>query len=74
MLDIGYKPNLFALAEIGGFAVPIFLSLIFTITMADTTYCGPSFFLFFRISRYILKYNDVVKFNPDYIKIVIADF
>jgi len=46
-VDVGYESNLFALAENGGFAVPIFPLLIFTKKRADTTYCGPPFLLFF---------------------------
>jgi len=46
----GYKSNLFALAESGGFAVLISPLLIFIKKIADTTYCGP---LFFHVLRYL---------------------
>ena len=35
--------------------------------IADTTYCGPPFI--FKISRYILKYNDEFQWCVDYKKI-----
>jgi hypothetical protein len=41
MVYVGYKSNLFALAESGGLAVLIFPSLLFNKKIADTTYCGP---------------------------------
>jgi hypothetical protein len=44
----GYKSNLFALAESGGFGVLISPLLIFIKKMAETTYCGPPFILFLR--------------------------
>jgi hypothetical protein len=40
----GYKSNLFAAAESGGFGVLISPLLIFIKKIADTTYCGPPFF------------------------------
>ena len=46
--DSGYKSNLGALAEIGGFGVLISPLLIFIKKIADTTYCGPPFILFLR--------------------------
>jgi hypothetical protein len=48
IVDVGYKLNLFTLAENDGFAVLIFPLLIFIKKMADTTYCGPPFILFLR--------------------------
>jgi hypothetical protein len=50
VIDFGYKSNLFALAESGGFAVLIFPLLIFTKKIADTTYCGLPFF---HVLRYL---------------------
>jgi hypothetical protein len=48
-VDSGYKSNLGALAESGGFAVLISPLLIFIKKIADTTtYCGPPFSLFLR--------------------------
>jgi len=44
MMDSGYKSNLFAAAENGGFGVLISPLLIFIKKIADTTYCGPPFF------------------------------
>jgi hypothetical protein len=48
MIGYGYKSNLFAAAESGGFAVLISPLLIFIKKIADTTYCGPPFILFLR--------------------------
>ena len=69
LFDYGYKSNLFALAKSGGLAVLIFPLLIFIKKMAGTTYCGPPFILFFKISRYIPKYKYVFMCCVGYIKI-----
>ena len=69
VLYAGYKFTLLTLSKNCGFAVPIFSLLIFSKKMADTTYCGPLFILFFKISRYIFDQNDVAKCSLDYITI-----
>jgi hypothetical protein len=48
VVQFGYKSNLFAAAESGGFAVLIFLLLIFIKKIADTTCSGPPIILFLR--------------------------
>ena len=68
-MDVGYESIILTLAKNCGFAVPIFPSLIFCKNIAGTTYCGPPFFSYFKISRYILKQNDVVKSFLDHKKI-----
>ncbi len=64
----GCKSNLFALAESGGFAGPIFPLLIF-IKKWRTQHIVVRHFSCFKISRYIQKENDEFKCYVDYIKI-----
>ena len=48
VVQFGYRSNLFAAAESGGFEVLIFPLLILIKKMADTTFCGPPIILFLR--------------------------
>jgi hypothetical protein len=55
IVDIGYKSNLFAAAEGGGFAVLISPLLIFNKKNGGHNILWSAFYFIFKISRYILK-------------------
>ena len=65
----GYKSNLFALAESGGFGVLISPLLIFIKKVANTTYCGPPFCYVLRYLDISQNKNDEFRCYVDYMKI-----